>query len=358
MTSRLQNLRKRWFLLALLVLIPAGMWLGAVVDWQQLAAGLGGAAPLAGRTVDLLPRISTVIVLFLMAFSLDSRQLVAAFRSPGPVLWASFVNLAMVPLAAWALVGLQHPPDFQVGLMIAASVPCTLAAASVWTRKAGGNDAVSLMVTLSTNAACFAVTPFWLKLTTGSAVQFDTADMMLRLVQAVLVPTALGQVVRQVPAAARFATRHKTPIGVAAQVLILVIVFLAACKAGVQLSGFEDVPSLAGIGGVWVSCILLHVAALLVAAAGARLLGFTREDRIAVAFAASQKTLPIGVLLATDPAMFGNPELGVPFAVFPMLMYHASQLFIDTAVADRMAAVGGTAPVSPGNEPPVPPVEA
>jgi len=77
---------------------------------------------------------------------------------------------------------------------------------------------------------------------------------------------------------------------------------------------------------------------------GARRMGFSWADRAAIAFASSQKTLPIGVLVATDPTMFGNPNLlgpgeGIPFAVFPMLMYHASQLFIDTAVADRLAAI-------------------
>ena len=55
------------------------------------------------------------------------------------------------------------------------------------------------------------------------------------------------------------------------------------------------------------------------------------------------KTVHHYLLLATDPGMFGSPDalgagVGVPFAVFPMLMYHASQLFIDTAIADRMAA--------------------
>jgi sodium/bile acid cotransporter 7 len=74
-----------------------------------------------------------------------------------------------------------------------------------------------------------------------------------------------------------------------------------------------------------------------------RLLGFERGELIAVVFAGSQKTIPIGLLIATDVAMFGDPNLlgpgqGVPFAVFPVLMYHASQLFIDTAVADRFAA--------------------
>ena len=55
----------------------------------------------------------------------------------------------------------------------------------------------------------------------------------------------------------------------------------------------------------------------------------------------TQKTLPIGLLIATGADMFGDPDLlgpgrGVPLAVFPMLMYHASQMFLDTVVASRL----------------------
>jgi predicted Na+-dependent transporter len=66
------------------------------------------------------------------------------------------------------------------------------------------------------------------------------------------------------------------------------------------------------------------------------MLGLSREDRIAVLFGSSQKTLPIGVYLATSPEMFGSGSF--PFAVFPMLMFHATQLFVDTIIADRIAA--------------------
>jgi sodium/bile acid cotransporter 7 len=54
-----------------------------------------------------------------------------------------------------------------------------------------------------------------------------------------------------------------------------------------------------------------------------------REDVVAAAFAGSQKTLPIGLLVATELA-----GKGVPFVVFPILMYHASQLILDTMIAD------------------------
>ncbi len=319
-------LRQRWFLISLVVLITSGLTIGA-----NLSAD--GARSLSDY---VKPRWITAIVLFLMAFSLDSRHLRNSFRTPGPVVWASLVNYGFIPLLAWSLMLVQRVDDFRYGLMIAASVPCTLAAASVWTRKAGGNDAVSLLVTLVTNTACFIVTPFWINLTTSSGVELELGYMVYRLLQAVLIPTLLGQFLRQFRGPASIATKYKTPIGVAAQGFILTLVFTAACKAGTHLTGDVASPDVTAVIVVWASCVAVHLAAMYVGMTGARLFGFRLADRAAVAFASSQKTLPIGILLATDPEIFGGK--GVPFAVFPMLMYHASQLFIDTVIADRLAA--------------------
>lgn len=339
----LQMFRRRWFLLSLAALIPSGLAVGANASEE---------------TVEQLfnvfrPRVITAIVLFLMAFSLDSRQLGASLRSPGPVLWAALVNYGLIPLMAWPLMRVQTSPDFALGLMIAAAVPSTMAAASVWTRKAGGNDAVSLLVTIATNGLCFVLTPMWLKITTARSIELDVWQMLARLVTAVLVPMIAGQLVRQVPAAGHVARRFKQPIGVAAQACILTLVFTAACRGGVQLNSAGATPGAGGVALVWATCIGVHLAAMLAGVVAGRLFGFRRGDWIAVAFSSSQKTLPIGLLVATDPTMFGNPDLlgpgvGVPFAVFPMLMYHASQLFIDTAVADRLRA-GGDRDLEPQN---------
>lgn len=317
-------LQMRWFLISLVLLIGLGLVLGILLD----------AARIDALSNLVSPSVTTMIVLFLMAFSLESRHLGAAFRAPGPVLWGSFVNYGVVPLLAWPLMAVQTMNDFGYGLMIAASVPCTLATASVWTRKAGGNDAVSLLVTLLTNAFCFLLTPLWLKLATAHDVQLDTGEMMVKLIQAVLIPTLLGQLARQPARLAAFAHRYRTPIGVVAQVLVLLMVFYAACNAGKTLAGPGEKPGIAGAALVWICCIVVHVVAMAVGWWGGRGFGFRWRDRVAIAFASSQKTLPIGLLIAMDPKMFGSSN--VPFAVFPMLMYHASQLFIDTAVAESM----------------------
>lgn len=328
----LETIKKRWFLISLAVLIPGGLLLGMQLSASQVAA-LKSAVP---------PRAITAIVLFLMSFSLNSRQLGQSLRSPGPVVWAASVNYGLIPLAGLGLMLVQLLPDFRYGLMIAASVPCTMAAASVWTRKAKGNDAVALLVTVITNGLCFLITPFWLKLATSGQVDLGVWAMIWRLVLAVLIPTLVGQAIRLSSRAATFADEHKTAIGVTAQACILLIVLTAACEAGTRLNGLQGASILTATLWVWVCCVGLHLAAMAVGILGGRMFGFHREDVVAIAFAGSQKTLPIGVLLATDPAMLGDPNLlgngiGIPFAVFPMLMYHASQLFIDTVVADRFA---------------------
>lgn len=318
-------LLKKWFLIGLVTMITAGLTYGS------------SNPDAVGDLIGLInTRLLTGWVLFLMSLTLNSSHLRDSFRAPAPVLVAVALSYIAVPLLAWGAMPLQLLPDFAVGLMIAGSVPCTMAAASVWTRKANGNDAVSLLVTMTTNAACFAVTPLWINLATSGSAQLDTWEMVERLFQAVLIPCAAGQLLRQSAWIEDFATKSKTKIGVAAQSIILVLVLFAALKAGKSLGNTTDGLNMTAVAVVWGSCIAIHLTVLSAGRIASRLLGFTNEDAIAVAFAGSQKTLPIGVLIATDPDMFG----GYAFAVFPMLMYHASQLFIDTAIADRWAREG------------------
>lgn len=323
-------LKRQWFLTTLAILIAAG-----------LAVGSRGESRLIDFWMTWFPpKGVTCCVVFLMAFSLDSARLTAAFRSPGPALLAIALNYGLVPLLAWGLMPLQTAADFRYGLMIAASVPCTLAAASVMTRKAGGNDAVSLLVTLVTNGLCFVLTPLWLYAATSTRVELDPAKLMQELLLTVLVPTVLGQALRQPKRARAFVDRHKAGFSVLAQVLIELTVTTAALRAGQTLRAAslgDDSGTAVTIGGaliVWACCIAVHLCGLGSGLFLARRLKFAPAECAPVAFAGSQKTLPIGLYIASDPALFGT---AFPFALFPMLLYHVSQLFLDTLIAGRLA---------------------
>ena len=128
------------------------------------ALALGFLAParvtVAADSVYLRNAI-VATVLFLMALPRPIDAVWRVVRRPGAACLSSFLNMALI---AWGLSNLLTG-DLSVGLVLAAVVSSTMASASVWTRRAGGNDAVALVVTVVTvvtNGICFVVTPFWL----------------------------------------------------------------------------------------------------------------------------------------------------------------------------------------------------
>lgn len=318
-------LQRHWFLVGLLILLPLGIFLGR----EDSVPGL------ATLVKQLPTSVCTGGILFLMSVTLDTGKLVQSLRRPYPVVTACGINMVLLPLLCLPLLNLQLLPEFKVGLLIAACVPCTMAAASVWTRKAEGNDAVSLLVTLLTNGTCFVLTPAWMEL---GRVAFGTADtseavsfgsMMLRLTLGALLPAVVGQLVRFSRPARTWVDGNKSVISNLAQFIILTLVFVSSFKGGqtFDLGGTGGLPHKA-LMTVWASCIVLHLAAAGAAWWAGGLFRFAEADRRAIVLAGSQKTLPIGLLV--------SEATGMPFSIVPMLMFHASQLFIDTWIAGWM----------------------
>jgi len=280
---------------------------------------------------------STIVftVLFLMAFPLKAGAIWNSLTRPTAPLLASGINYLIVPLIAWGLAPLLSAAGISenmvFGILVAASTPSTLASASVWTRRAGGNDAISMMVTIITNALCFLITPMWLTMMIGlepgrTSDVFDPVQMIQKLALLVVLPMVIAQLLRISPPIGRFATRNKTPMGVLAQFGVLSMIFLGSIQTGARIASAEG-PSmfLVEIVGAILVVVSLHVSMLLLGVNLARRLGINREDAIAVGFSGSQKTLMVGLTVAID----------LRYSVVPIVAYHVGQLLIDTVVADR-----------------------
>ena len=326
----IQFFRKRWFLFTLLLVLAIGVVFAEPLkrlpeaEFPLLPAGRDGEPAISMRLRSLI----VAVVLFLMALPLEASAMWRSLRRPWPPLLAVAVNFGLLPLFAWGVSqGLE--PDLAAGLLVAATTPCTLASASVWTRRAGGNDAVSILVTIITNLICFVVTPLWLLLMTGQSVsspELSLGWMTTKLGLLVLLPMFLAQLLRLSRPLANWASGQKTALSVLAQCGILSMVFLGAIHVGLRLHD----PS-SGALGLWeviamlVAVCVVHVTMLWTGVGIARLLRFSWEDQVAVAFAGSQKTLTVGLLVA----------MALQVSILPMVWYHVSQLFIDTLIADR-----------------------
>ncbi|MEZ6041022.1 MAG: bile acid:sodium symporter [Planctomycetaceae bacterium] len=316
---------QHWFLCGLMLVIPAGILLGTSETAREMADSL--------RKIP--GTLLTAVILFLMSITLDSSRLVASVRSPKAVLLATLINQLIMPLMAMPILPLISSPDLRLGLLIASIVPCTMAAASVWTRMANGNDAVSLLVTLLTNSLCFLVIPIWLSFAVSGQQLNSVAEtlaftpMAARLVKGAVLPVFFGQLVRLIPHIRSEVDRRKKVYSNSAQIILLFIVYMSALTGGTQFSEDAKPPDVSVFLTVLLACNALHICGMIVCSLACYFFSIRPEDKIAVIFAGSQKTLPVGVAVAQAS--------GVPLAIVPMLMFHASQLFVDTWVAARIA---------------------
>lgn len=308
-------LPRNWFLLSLIAVLAIGFF------WSRSLTGFAVAFPIEALVAT---------VLFLMSWTLDSAKFRQALWRPKAASLGVLLNAFLVPLLAWAIAMLL-PSPLDVGLILTAAVPCTLASAAVWTRRASGNDAVALVVTMVTNFACFITTPLTLLLLAGADVRgaSELQGLVSKLFVIAVLPMLAGQLVRLLPAAARFATDNKIAVSVVAQLGILTMVLIGAVRAGSKMA-IADAPTVhfTDIVLMLAAVCAVHLSALYGGFALGRAAGLPREDWIAVGIAGSQKTLMIGLVMALAL------ELGI--GMLPMIGYHAVQLIIDTVVADRL----------------------
>ena len=312
-------LAKRWFLLSLVVVFA----LGLIVHEQ------------CETWADYKPFRNAIVftVLFWMAVSLSLKALSSGIRRPRGTLLAVFMNYGVLPLILWTVTCLIQSPEFdglRGGLLVVAVTPCTLVSAAVWTRRAGGNDSIAIMVTLITNLLCFVIAPLWLLLFFGTNVELKIpfSEMMLKLGLLVVLPMVLAQLTRLHRRWADWATDNKSKLGIAAQCGILTMVFLGSIKVGPEMVGENAGHGIALIGIALAVVLFVHIVVFWLGIAIGRWLKISREDALAVGFAGSQKTLMIGLLICLD--------LGV--LVIPIVLYHASQLIVDTLFADYLKA--------------------
>ena len=299
--------------------------------FSVLIFGIAAAPGLEPLTEIRVLRYSIVAtVLFLMALPLESRTIRHVLSRPGPAILATIINFGVLPAFAWLIVvlvsGRLISEELGKGILIAATTPATLASAAVWTRRAGGNDAVALMVTVITNFFCFVLTPGWLLVMTGASPEIDLVEMVVKLLMVVVAPMVLAQILRRRPEIAEKATAAKTTLGVLAQIGVLSMVLMGAIRTGIRLRDGQSDALLVEIAIMIALVLGIHVSMWYLGWRGALQLKMSRADSIAVGFSGSQKTLMVGLQVGM--------ELG--WSILPIVTYHVGQLLVDTLIADRL----------------------
>ncbi len=294
--------------------------------------GLAALLPARGTAADVASGASTgaiAFLFFLYGARLSTRESLDGlkhWRLHITVLACTFVLFPLLGLAARGLVPvfLTHP--LYQGLLFLTLVPSTIQSSIAFTSMARGNVPAAICAGSFSSLAGIVVTPLLAAALLGSSAGGFSADSLLEIVLQLLVPFLAGQLLRRWIGG--FVTRHKKVLGLVDRGSILLVVYTAFSEGMVQGVWHQVSPlRLAGLLGVEVVILAVMLALTWY---GSKALRFGREDRIAIQFAGSKKSLASGLPMAS--VLFGAHAA---LAVLPLMLFHQMQLMVCAVIAKR-----------------------
>ena len=288
---------------------------------------------------------AAIFVIFLIqGLKLDTREARDALLSWRAVLLGLLDILLVSPLLSFPLHVLPlSPPALTVGLCLFVAMPSTIQAGVVFTRLAGGNTSLALLLSLASTLLCIAVLPLtipaFVLADTGQQADvaaFDAVSFLKNLCLDILLPTVAGKAIRElVPHAPLWIARTDSITRYAASgcLIFLPFVTVSTSSAAIRRLAVADFFLLLLIGAVLHG--LLLAANALVCRFGWRLLRLDAGKRIAMILSCSGKSVPIAI--AVLPLLGYAADTRGLLAV-PLVFAQLTQTIMDSTLANHWAS--------------------
>jgi sodium/bile acid cotransporter 7 len=281
------------------------------------------------RNYNILP-IAIFMAFLITGLALDTSRFRTQLLQLKAPIAAMVSSLGLIPLLSWFLAALVFPLEYVVGVCIIATAPVTVVSGTVMTALGRGNISLSLFICVLGNFMGIFTIPYSLKLLIGGEgnVDLPALHMLSSLVITVLVPIVLGNLARSRLKA--HLSRFKQAFSVFQQCIVLLIIFNAVAGSGGKIRAAGDTLPL-----LLVFIILLHALILAMNYGITKIMGLDRPSTTAFTIHTSQKTLAVAYLVWSG--YFANQY---PLALIPGIVYHLTQMIMDTFVAERFRRYG------------------
>ncbi len=274
--------------------------------------------------------IALAIIMFGLGLSLTTDDFVRVARSPRAVVVALVIQVLVLPVIAFGLVtAFDLDPLLAVGVMLLAASPGGTTA-NLFSHLFRGDVALNVTLT-AVNSVLAAVT---IPLITNFAISYFDADgelglqlgKVVQVIAIVLVPVAIGMVVRQ--RSATFAARADRPVR------IFSIVVLVAVSVGAILGERDNIADY--VQQVGIVAGLFCVISLSLGYAGARVLRLDHAQAVASSMEIGIHNTTIALTIALS--VLDSTEVAIPAAVYSILMYVLATAFGFAITAGRRRA--------------------
>ena len=244
-------------------------------------------------------------------------------------------NFGFIPLIVLGVTSLVPPPALlRDGFFALAAVPTTTSMCVMHSTAAGGNAPLAAFAALLANVCAVGVTPAilgWACATAG----VDYMALTLGIAGKMALPLVLGQLLRRLSRVMDLLASHAAAVALINRGLILALLIQILSDI-IYWGGRISAPTLAIVVPTVIGLHLLTfgIAWSVLSAACAA----TTRDRIAVTYAASHKTVVLGLPLLRA-AFADRPPEDRAIILLPLICYHVFTLLFGLAIAPRLSAV-------------------
>lgn len=291
--------------------------------------------PVRGEAAEIFSYFvsgAIALLFFLYGAKLSPKAVIdglAHWRLQGIVFLATY---ALFPLAGLLIATLSTgylSPDLRAGILFLSVLPSTVQSSIAFTSIAHGNVAAALTSASLSNLTGVFLTPILVSLLLGAHGGFD-ASSVLDIAMQILLPFILGQIAR--PLIGAWLKKHGKVTSLVDRGVIVLVVYSAFSEGMVE--GIWSRIELGQLLWMALFCALLLGVVMTTIALVVRVLNFNREDRIAIQFCGSKKSLATGIPMAG--ILFGSQS--VAMMVLPLMFFHQLQLFVCAILAQQFAS--------------------
>jgi len=316
----------------ILALLPDGFTL-AIAGTVAVASFI----PCSGESAKFFGWLTTaaIAVMFFMQGARLSREAVIAglghWRLHLTILGATFVLFPLLGFGFRAIFPHLMNPMLLMGLLYICLLPSTVQSSIAFTSIARGNVPAAICSATFSTLFGVIVTPIFasLLLKTHGDKGGGLASILPIFVE-LLLPFIAGQLLR--PWIAGWVGRNSHLLKITDRGSVILVVY-TAFSAAVMRGLWHELP-LSGFAEIIISNAVLLALVLLITTFGSRMLGYKREDEIAIVFCGSKKSAATGVPMAN--ILFSASTVGL--IVLPLIIFHQMQLMVCAVLAKRYAS--------------------
>ena len=277
-------------------------------------------------------KIAIGLLFFLYGARLSTQEAIEGlkhWRLHVTILATTFGVFPLLGLAAKALVPSVLTDPLYLGVLYLCLLPSTVQSAIALVSVARGNIPGAIVSASASSLLGIVVTPVLVALTMSTQGVNFSASAVVDIVLMLLVPFVVGQLLRRWIGG--WVEEHGRPLKLVDRGSIMLVVYVAFSRGMNEgIWSMISVGRLLALVGVCAALLVLVLGASWYSSRG---LGFDYQDRVAILFCGSTKSLATGLPMAI--VLFPAQPIGL--IVLPLMLFHQMQLLVCAALAGRLA---------------------